>query len=634
MTHTLRSRRRTGFQFLGLLAAVMVVGTGFAEEPKARSYPLASPPLEVLGRLPALAAASAPRPSDDEIKLLEKVWAMRAAASPAPVDDALLLDAMLFASGVEGAAAREKYRERFTKLVDQARDAVGGAKDRRERGEQLMCFLHCVVMSKGFEAGQTSLSVVFDTGNYNCVSSTALYLLVGTRLGLELKPISIPGGPFLPGHASLDQVEGGARIQVEPTNPDGFDWQAKVNRPGVIVLGFVPDRKNGHEVDALGVASMIYSNRGVVMSKDKRPLDAARCYLAALALDPTNETAGNNIVGTFVNWGPDLLKQKKFEDAIRVLAFGLAIAPKSHDLKNNLHIAWDEYLEATLDAGMDREAVALAARAAAAVPDDKDFQSASRWFVRLGDKQIKADCWEAGLAVAERGLKVLPPAEGKALTRWRTNVFRRWSKERLAMADVDGSMKVLARAYALDSADKEVVKGIAIHTEEALRKLEDKSGVEAAVTHFEALRKQFPDVPEVAKEGEDHVLGTVERLTREKKFKEAVGAVETYRALLATPEQRTRVGGAAYDLWAGNLADAKEWKAALDKYAEGIKAYPKYELLTKNGIATVDEWADPAYKAKNWDEAARIYRIGLEYFPGNDHLLRNKKACEDRKGKP
>jgi tetratricopeptide (TPR) repeat protein len=634
MTHTLLSRRSTGLPLLGVLAAVVVVGTASAEEPKARSYNLASPPLEVLGRLPVVGTDSPPRLSDDEHKLLEKVWGMRAASSPAAVDNALLLDAMLFASGVEGAAERKKYRERFTKLVDQAREAVSGAKNPRERGEQLMQFLHAGVMSKKYEAGQTSLTAVFDTGKYNCVSATALYYLVGTRLGLELRAISIPGAPFLPGHASLDMVEGGARIQIEPTNPDGFDWQAKVSRPGVIVLGFVPDRKGGHEVDGLGIAAMIYTNRGVALGKDKRPLDAARCYLAGLALDPTNPTAANNLVSTFVNWGPELAKEQKFEDAVRVLAFGLTVVPKSGELRDNYGGVWDEYIEATVAAGKHEEAVALAARAAAAMPNNKDFQSPSRWFLHEGEKRIKAEGWDAGLAVADRGLKVLSPAEGKALSKWRISVFRRWSQERLAQADADGSLKVLARAYALDPKDKEVVAGIAYHAQEALRKVEAKSGVAAAAAHFEALRKQFPEVAEVAKEGEARAARAVERLARDKKYKEAIAAVEAYGPLLAQPEQRARVGGAAYDLWGSDLAASKEWKAALDVYAEGLKAYPKHELLTRNGLATVDEWAAPAMEAKKWDEAARIYKTGLEYFPGNEHLLRNKKVCEGMKDKP
>jgi tetratricopeptide (TPR) repeat protein len=634
MTHTLLNRRHTHLQLLSVLAVVVVVGTGSAEEPKARSYALAAPPLEVLGRLPALGLGSAPRLSDDEHKLLEKVWAMRVKKPTAAIEDeTLLLDAMLFASGIEEAAAREKYRERFTKLADQAKDAVRDAKDPLERGEQLMQFLHGGVMSKSFKDGQTSLAGVFDTGQFNCVSSTALYYLVGSRLGLQLRAIAIPGLPPLPGHASLDLIDGNTRVQVEPTNQDGFDWQTKVKRPGVLVTGFVPDRKTGHEVDAFGVAAMMYSNRGVALVKDNRRLDAIGCYLAALALDPTGVSATNNLMSAFSNWGGNLLKEKKFEDAVRVLAFGRTVAPRSDALRDNLRIAWYEYIETTLAAGKDKEGVALAARAAKAVPDDERFQSASRWFIQHGETRIEADGWEAGLSAAERGLKVLSPAEGKALSAWRTGVFRRWSQEFLDKGDVDGSLKVLARAHALDPADRGVAAGIAYHTQEALPKVEARSGVAAAVIHFEALRKQFPAVAAVAEEGESYADNAVSPLAKGKRFKEALGAFEKYKALLPGAEQQARVGGAVYARWAGELADKKEWKAALEKYAEGLRAFPKHEGLTRNGVATVDDWAEPAFRAKNWDEAIRVYQTGLEYFPGNEHLFRNKTVCEDNKAR-
>src|SRR6185295_13558698 len=100
-------------------------------------------------------------------------WAIQH-APPSPSRDEIhakdILEAALFASGVESAEARQQYRERFDRLVEQARDAVRGAKTPRERGEKLLRFLHAGVMRNGYEGSQTSLSAVFDTGKYNCVS--------------------------------------------------------------------------------------------------------------------------------------------------------------------------------------------------------------------------------------------------------------------------------------------------------------------------------------------------------------------------------------------------------------------------------------------------------------------------------
>jgi tetratricopeptide (TPR) repeat protein len=606
----------------------------FAQGPMPRRYALTAAPLEIHDHLPALNMGRVPDLPADERSLLARIWGLRVKEPPAAVavDDAVLLEAMLVASGVKEANARDKYREQFDEVVAKAREAVKDCKDERQSGEQLMKFLHTTVMSKGYECGQTSFAAIFDTNKFNCVSATAMYYLVGTRLGMTFRPISIPGSGVVAGHASLDMVEGDKRIQVEPTNPDGFDWQAKVNRPGVIVLGLVPDRRDGHEVDALGIAAMIYSNRGVACVKKRPPgrLEAVQCYLAALALDPTDEAATKNLMAVLVNWGPALIGEKKFVSAIRVLTFGLAIAPRSEPLHNNHRIAWGAYIEDTLESGNDKDALTLMEEAAKAAPWDREFQSTSHWFVVHGEKRLKEKGWEAGLAVVDRGLEVLSAAEGKKLTEWRSQVFRQWSQSLLDKGEVDASLNALVRAYALDPTDKEIATAIAYHTQQALPILESKSQA-AMVQHFVNLRRRFPNLDEVSEAGAGHAARAVEKLAAGGKFAEAVAVVDRYQPLLTNSGHRARVGSIAYDTWARSLANQKEWKAALDKYGEGLKAFPQQERLTNNAIVTVDEWAGPAIGAKNWDEAIRVYRIGLEYFPGNGHLLHNKEYCERMK---
>ena len=298
-----------------IVAMFFVLAAGipaFGEDRKPRACRLSAPPLEVYDRLADLKLGNVPALADGERTLLAKVWDQKSKkAGAGKFDEALLLDAMLFASGVEEEAARGKYREQFAELAAKAAEAVKDAKENRERGELLMKFLHAGVMKSGYEEQQTCLSAVFDSGKFNCVSSTGMYYLLGSRLGLDLRAISIPGG-ILSGHAALDMLDGGKRLQVEPTNPDGFDWGTKIKRPGVIVLGYVPDRKDGHEVDGPGIAAMIYSNRGVALSKAKpaKRLEAARCCLAALALDPLDESATKNFLSLFVNWGPELMAEK------------------------------------------------------------------------------------------------------------------------------------------------------------------------------------------------------------------------------------------------------------------------------------------------------------------------------------
>jgi tetratricopeptide (TPR) repeat protein len=393
----------------------------------------------------------------------------------------------------------------------------------------------------------------------------------------------------------------------------------------------VPKRDEAHDVDGLGLAAMIYSNRGVACSKTQPPQRwaAVRCYLSALTLDPLDESATGNLLAVFTNWGPELTADEEFEAALRVLSFGLSLAPDTDALQRNQTHAWAAYIEATLEAGDDERALALVRRAAATTKD-RDFDAASAWFIRHGEQRHKED-WEAALGVADRGLKALPATDRPALLKWRSGVFRRrsqWLLEPEQGPDVAGSMQVLARAHALDTGDESTIAGIAYHTQEALPLLERRSGVKAMSEHFAALRREFPRVKEVAELGRAHAQRAVLKLADEKKFGDAVAAVARYEPLYTRPDDRDELGGLAYDRWAQDLAGRQEWHAALDKCAEGLQVFPMQTAAVKRIRITVDNWARPAIEAKKWDEAIRIYDVGLEYARDDAHLRRNREYCE------
>lgn len=616
---------------VSLLLAI-VSTTCLAQDSKPQAYALTRPPLAVYDALPNLMLGEVPPLPQGERELLERVWKWRTenkGAADSRPDPSAVLDAMLWASGVEDAAAREKYREQFEKVVAASEAAVKDAKDLRDRGELLMKSLHAGVMHKGYSLDQTLFSQVFDQGDFNCVSSTAMYLLVGERLGMTLVPISIPGKTNLPGHASLDLVEGKARIQIEPTNPDGFDWGTKSKRPGVIVLGYVPDRKDGHETDALGIAASIYTNRGVALAKGDQPqrLAAIRANLSALALDPTDPTAANNLLSDFINWGPALSKEGRHADAIRALTFGRTLAPKSRELAGNLVNAYIRQIEALLEGDKDADAVGVVREAAKTFPDDYRFKSAASWFASFASDRRKEDGWEAGLTALDRGTRLLAAAELEQLGKARTSLYRQWSQELLDKKDLDGSVKVLARAYAINTKDRDVHSGITYHAVQSLQLLGDDEACVAE--HLRLLYKKFPEAKDLGRVGASYAGKRVTELAAAGKFEEAIAAGQRLGPIVLDEAKRAEIGALGYDLWAKDLAAKKEWRTACDKYAAGLKVFPKQPLLTDNLAVTIDDWAEPEIQAKRWDKALEIYDLGLaEYLPLHSRLKQNRAFCE------
>ena len=300
--------RRLFVLVIPVLALALAADRARSQDTPEKKYPFANPPLDVLDQLVKSGIGStAPLPSADR-KLLADFWTARSARKNLPPANDAAVTAHLIASGVEDPARRAAYLKKFTALVADARKAVAGTKSDSEKADKLLRFLHKQVMAKGYSADQTTLSAVFDTGKYNCVSSACIYYLVGTRLGLKLQPVLIPGTEYEAGHAAVDLLAGDRRIEIEPTNPDGYDFPEKLKRPGVVAIGPQPDRKKAYDADGFGLAGSIASNRGVAAGKGKtsRPADAVRCGLISLVLDPDDHSAAQNLLAALSNWGYSL----------------------------------------------------------------------------------------------------------------------------------------------------------------------------------------------------------------------------------------------------------------------------------------------------------------------------------------
>lgn len=562
--------------------------------PPAAGPVLAAPPLDVQFKLPAAGLGRVPVPTALERDLLSKVYAQKTKGplARAALTNDQLLDLMLFASGVEAPAARRDYRARFERVAAEAVKACRGLTTRKEKGEKLMQVLHAGPLRGGYQTHQTSLSVAFDTGKYNCVSAAALYALVGARLGLDLRGMSIAGKAGQDGHAALDLIDGPARVQVEPTSPHGFDWAGKLRRGDLRLTddAKIPDRSTARETDLVGLAGMMYSNRAVGMVKEKpaRRPEAARCLLAALCLDPADPILAGNLEGLFVNWGPALTEAKRPIAAAQVLGLGRTLFPKSDKLKTNQRAAWALAVRAAVADGRDELAVRAAGRAAAAVPDEPLFREVAPWFLWHAAEDAAPDDYEAKALIADRGLEVVRPADARPLLEYRLALVRRASEARLDRGDLGGSLDALGLGFDRGPDDPRVRAGIAYHTQEALA-LADRRGPAALLAHWAAVRRRFPNVPEVADGGRRHALRAVEALLKAEKFEAAADAVGRYGPLLADPKRRAELAGRVYDAWAA-----------------------------------------PAVTAGDWAEAVRVYDRGLERFPGDPHLLHNRRACAQK----
>jgi hypothetical protein len=137
-------------------------------------------------------------------------------ASPAPSLDLKTLEALsLYASGA-APADLSAFADALDREVAKAIATVGDVGDEYHRGEAILSYMHRNLLRRYVE-NQTRLDTLLRTGDFNCVSSAMLYMIIGRAAGLEVEGVKTPD------HAFCTVVAGGVLVDVETTNRYGFD---------------------------------------------------------------------------------------------------------------------------------------------------------------------------------------------------------------------------------------------------------------------------------------------------------------------------------------------------------------------------------------------------------------------------
>lgn len=340
---------------LAIVALILAVSPSFASNPKTKGYPFQLPPAKAVAAVEKLEKVSGKKCelTDDERKLFEE-------ARGGKLDKWSFAEACLIASGVTDSAKRKEYLAKLDKIEADARKALDGVKTPREKAERLLKFLHDGPMKGGYESKQTDLHAILDTGKFNCVSSAALYNVIGRRLELDLIAVEVPQHVF-----SLLR-DGDKKIDVETTNAKGFDPKAKGK-----------DRYAGQrrEVEELGLASVIAYNHGVAMLEENRFQEGVMASFRALSFDPNNPTAAKNALAGFTKWSLELSDAGKFEEALTVVATGLQLSPKDSTFLNNSKAIYDTWADSFMKKNDWTGAIKVYEKGLARFPGDSHLKN-------------------------------------------------------------------------------------------------------------------------------------------------------------------------------------------------------------------------------------------------------------------
>ncbi|MER8486440.1 hypothetical protein [Mesorhizobium sp. M1322] len=558
------------------VAAAEVDVIGREGEPKSH-YAFAESPAKAFNVLTRLEKTTSLNlaVSDDEKAMFAKAKAGRLT----PVEFA---EAALLASGVVDAGKRKEYLKRLDALEQQARAAVANARTPAAKGEALLKWLHRGPMSQGYVAHQTNLSVILDTGTFNCVSSAALYNALALRLGLDVRAIEVPD------HAFSILYDGTRHMDVETTNANGFnpsrDKAAIAKFEQMTGFRYIPDahRDQRREVEEAGLAAIIYYNHGVLLSDSKRYHEALVANFRAMSLDPEFGSAVKNALVVLAKWGAELAHDGKFQEALQVVTIGLALAPKDAALINNHSAVWSQWALSAVDAGKPAEALAILKRAAAAVPSGGFQGMQSLVYIRPADARMREGRWDDALAAAVPGFEALAGEPRKELEKWLGYFGQGWSA---ALAKKEGELKAL----------------------EALR----------------GLAARFRGNEHVTWAADSHVRRMAYGLADAGKFKEALAAIQGAKDLMKDAAGVREVSLFVYDNWAKRHMKDGQWEKAADVYVKALAQYPKAGMLKQNVAYVGQEWTKAAYARGGVPAAAAIAKALAAKFPGVESVAKS-----------
>lgn len=136
---------------------------------------------------------------------------------------ALLALAILASGDVRDAEGVSRIQQRVDQFVAAVRPLIARAPDDWHRGYELHRAMHRTFFAaggdlNGYDANQPRLTRIFASGQYNCLSSALLYVILARAFDLPVRGVSTPT------HAFVELGPPGARpIEIETTSSLGFD---------------------------------------------------------------------------------------------------------------------------------------------------------------------------------------------------------------------------------------------------------------------------------------------------------------------------------------------------------------------------------------------------------------------------
>lgn len=192
----------------------------------------------------------------------------------------------------------------------------------KERASKILSLMYETTLSQYIES-QTKLTTIFQHGTYNCVSSSILYMALAKAAGLKVIPQKTPS------HAFCSVYINGEKIDVETTNPFGFNPGTKhelTSQNNLKKYAIIPKVKyqNRIEISQKNLVSLIAANLyGAYLKKNNFikaiPLALSRMNYLQTENEETKKDARNDLDIIFSNYTIVLENKNQYETSLYFL---------------------------------------------------------------------------------------------------------------------------------------------------------------------------------------------------------------------------------------------------------------------------------------------------------------------------
>ena len=235
-----------------------------------------------------------PTRSLDAAELLD--WTLAADDSCDPANRAAVTRLTLERLQLETDSATASLGATVTQLVVTRRPA-SPVELGLDTGQDLFRRLHDNLLTGEFEPGCGRLSHTLDTGCYNCLTATVLYLAACRQTGLTAVPLAAPG------HVCVLLSVGGEDFVIELTQPA---W-----RP----IAYRPPHKDLRRISDQSLLGRVYYNLGIEHATHAHWEAAQAAAELACLLDPDDLRARDNLLAILNNRHTDMLQEHSVRTA-------------------------------------------------------------------------------------------------------------------------------------------------------------------------------------------------------------------------------------------------------------------------------------------------------------------------------